>query len=141
MQPTPHPRGRHALRWVLGVAFAFVVVVGMALQVARTRADERWDGVMTHGGREWPLDYMLKSLKMSHMSDPPPYFPESRGGNIFRGWREGTWVLKSIGLRQERNFFGNTIEAHMSGAGPRLLEAVRAILAEVDVEVIVDSNW
>ena len=35
MQPTPTTQGRHALRWVLGVALVFVVVVGIGLQVAR----------------------------------------------------------------------------------------------------------
>jgi len=123
---------------MLGMMAVSVLAVGIALQVAQRRADERWDSVITHGGREWPLDYMLRSLKMGGIPDPPPYFPESRGGNIFRGWRQGTWVLESIGLRQERNFFGNTIEAHMSGAGPRLLEVVRSILAEVGVELVVE---
>ena len=46
MEPTPTPRGRHALRWVLGVGLVFVVVVGMALQVARGMADKRWESVV-----------------------------------------------------------------------------------------------
>ena len=42
MNHTPTTRPRHALRWVLGVRLVFVVVVGVALQLARRRADERW---------------------------------------------------------------------------------------------------
>ena len=48
MEPTPTTRGRHALRWVLSVGLVFVVVVGIALQVARSRADERWDRIIQH---------------------------------------------------------------------------------------------
>ena len=48
MHPTPTTRHRHALRWVLGVGLVFVVVVGMALQVARRRAEERWNLIVDH---------------------------------------------------------------------------------------------
>ena len=54
MQPTPNTRGRHALRWVLGVGLVFVVISAMALQVARRRADERWESLLTHWDEACP---------------------------------------------------------------------------------------
>ena len=57
MQPTPTTRDRHALRWVLGAGLVFVVVSGMALQVARERADEQWRRVVAHWEETWlPFD-------------------------------------------------------------------------------------
>ena len=53
MQVEPTTRDRHALRWVLGVGLVFVVVVAMALQVARRRALARWESVVTPWEDKW----------------------------------------------------------------------------------------
>ncbi len=149
MEPTPTTRGRHALRWVLGVGLVFVVVVGMALQVARQRADERWESVLRP-----PDEVMLLILRISleatlfntkgpqraaHAMEKITKAATS-GGNIFQAWRQHQWEGHKfiLVLRQERSFFGSSIEARMTGGEPALVDAARAIFAAVDVELVVE---
>ena len=137
MNPTPTTRGRHALRWVLGAALVFVVVVGMALQVARSRADERWESVMSQ-------------LREVDGLRTPLWWPraETRGGNVFRGWRQvhvygldgpGGWGGFEFALvvRHERSFFGSNMDVRMSGEAG-LVDTVSAIFTELDIELVVE---
>ncbi len=65
---------------------------------------------------------------------------ETRGGNMFRAWRRCEWsgLGLPIVVRQERNFFGSSIEARMPGYAPEQVSALREVFAEVDVELIVE---
>lgn len=65
---------------------------------------------------------------------------ESGVDDFFSGWREVQWEVPgfTLALRQERAFFGNRIDARLSGGEPEQIEAVRAIFASVDVELIVE---
>ena len=135
MEPAPNTKGRHALRWVLSVGLVFVVVVGMALQMAQSRADERWVSVLSHC-QERELFFADHMVPTGHGVIRP--FFETRGGNIFRAWRQGKWVLNSIVLRQERNFFGSNIEARVHRGFSEQVAAIRAVLAAVDVELVVE---
>ena len=147
MRPTPNTRPRHALRWVLGVAFALAVVVGTSLQMARRRALERWDSVVTPWEEEWQRSGFVMHGGRQAVEWATTGFlfeTETRGGNVFRAWREDQWEGQTIAqtftlvLRQERNFFGSSIEARLSGGAPRLEEIVRTSFAEVDVELVVE---
>ena len=145
-QPTPTTRHRHALPWVLGVGLAFVVVVGMALQTARRRADEGWKSVVTPWEEEWQRSgFVLHGGRQAVEWATTGFLleTETRGGNVFRAWREDQWEGQTLAqtftlvLRQERNFFGSSIEARLSGGAPRLVEIVRTSFAEVGVDLVV----
>lgn len=135
MSATPTTRDRHALRWVLCVGLVFVVVVGMGLQAAQRRADERWADVMSHCEEK---GMGVSDYRMFHVPGIHKSFSETRGGNIFREWRQGQWVRSTIVLRQERSLFGSSLEVHMSGGMPWQVDVVRDTFAGVDVEVVVE---
>ncbi len=132
MNPTPTTRGRHALRWVLGVGLVFVVVIAMSLQAARRRADERWETVIVM----W--DEYRREVR------PEVAFRlgrETRGGTVFRAWRrvQLSSLHLNMALRQERDFFGSSIEVRMSEFWPSgYLRRIRSLFAEVDVELVVE---
>ena len=96
MEAEPTTKSRHALRWVLGVGLVFVVVVGMALQVAQRRADERWDTVLVHFE-----EGILAEVHATRMLDSS-WRPETRSGNIFSERRDRLLLWPILGLRQER---------------------------------------
>lgn len=157
MNPTPHTQHRHALRWVLGVGLVFVVVVALTLQVVRRRADERWGSLVMHWNEEWLRNGVLQRVGpqlpvVQQGSDMEPIWgllfagqvstcSDTSDGNMFRGWRQATRSgsgMCALVLRQERNFFGSIIVARMSGGEPEQIEAVRTILAAVDVDLVVE---
>ena len=142
MNSTSTTQGRHALRWVLGVGLVFMVVVGMALQVARSRADERWLAVMSHWEKEWPPLGLVTSRKTKIFARRQVLLRDTRGGNLLRAWRQSEWESPwfVLVLRQERSLFGNRITARMSGATSGREGAVRDVLAPVDVVLVVDSQ-
>ena len=115
-----------------------MVVVAMALQVARSRADERWSSVIRHWDEEAipgiapPLLYPTGVAITIDISKTAP-----SGGNIFQAWRQHRWegFTCILVLRQERSFFGSRTEAHMTGGEPRLVDAVRNVFAAVEVEL------
>jgi len=130
MNPTPTTRGRHALRWVLGVGLVFVVVSAMALQDARRRADERWVSVVSRLDEEFPS----KSWAMGPR-------PITRGGTVFREWRQGKWdfIWYHVVVRQERILFGSYIEARASLDWNIVKRAnFGLLLAELDIDLVVD---
>ena len=157
MQPTPNTRDRHALRWVLGVGLVFVVVCTVVLQVAWQHADERWASLMM--ALEPGFDELVVSPDLS--DDSGGWYPfginpeglrnrgdhmwsdrtwSDRGGNLFRAWRRYNWNGFGFLLvvRQDIKFFGSSIEAKMSGGVPRQIDAARAMLAAVDIDLIVE---
>lgn len=113
----------------------------MALQVARRGADDRWESVLATCREEFPSEHVY--LLTGHPNLAPPW-PRTHGGNIFRGWQTSLWNTPtlSIRLRQVRNFFGSKVEAQIYGHGdplpPESVAAVRAALAAVDVELVVE---
>ena len=140
MNATSDARGRHALRWVVGAGLVFVVVSGTTLETARRRAEERWMSVVTYWDEGPPRD------GPGHTSIPISLFfsgTETRGGTVFQAWRR--LQLDSPGftivLRQERNFFGSSVEARISRAGPGLdgmVEHIGNLFAPLDVAVVVE---
>ena len=142
----------------------FVVVVGATYQIAQSRADERWASVVMHMDEGWQRSDVLGHGARLVLVIPPPvdsstpaffgqatpirssvstpvYFrTRTRGGNIFRELRQTQWKSSSatISLRQARCLFGSHIEAHMLRGRPEQIEAARAILAAVDIELIVE---
>ena len=158
MHPTPNTRPRHALHWVLGVGLAFVVVVAMALQVARRRADDQWEMVLAHWEKEWQDCEIWQRFGPAHqwieLDSAPDITPSDlggfslpgpSGGGMFSGWRQYTdspiWF--NLHLRQEWHYFGSQIEARMNltsfpGPPADLVSVVHAILADVDVELVVE---
>ena len=137
MTATPNTRHRHALRWVLGVGLVFVVVVGMALQEARRRADERWNRVYTHCLKEMHIQSVKFKQRASGLGS---FLFVSRGGGFFRDSRLAQLhsLTFSIELRQERSFFGSTFRARLSGGKPEEIAEIRAIFAELDIELVVE---
>ena len=151
MTPAPNTRGRHALRWVVGVGLVFVVVFGLALQVARQRADERWESVIGHSDEGWGElgpRIVIRSLEATLGNGGLPGSTGSRrttntatsGGNIFLAWRQHQWNSYNyiLVVRQERSLFGSSIEARMTGGEPALVDAARVEFAAVGVELIVE---
>ena len=151
MEPTPNIRGRHASWWVVGVGLAFVVVVAMALQVARQRAEDQRENVVTaleaitipaitdpeidsrEGQRESGTD-------LSSLYELPYRRRRTSGGNFHQAWNQYDWQghVFTLVVRQERAFFGSNIEARISGSVPKQIDAARAILAVVDVDLVVE---
>lgn len=145
---TPATRDRHALRWVVGVGIVFVVVVVMGLQVVRSRADERWESVLTRWDKAWSSGSRghwlntseggsadMRWLDLTELLDA-----SQQGGNMLRGNRRvlyyrGGGVL--LTLSQERRHFSSQIDAHLSRAKPGEVDVARAILAEFDIELVV----
>ena len=157
MNPSPTTRGRDAWKWLLGMTLALAVVVGVALQVARRRAGERWFRGVAHWNEEFYSGEVLQpGIPAFNVLGLPPdmvpdfyaftirthgtYFSDTSGGNIFQAWRQsrGGSAKCPLVVRQERNFFGSNIEARISGGEPGQVDAVRAILAAVDVELVVE---
>ena len=168
MQPTPTTRDRHTLRWVLGVGLVFVVVSAMALQMARRQADERWVSVVAHWDESLQRDAgwgrVLEGFPFGYALARFGGQTETLGGNVFRAWRQSRWECQwfTLVLRQERSLFGSNTEGRMSGgvlepsgvhitAGvhmtmnfgvaertPALVDAIRTLFAEVDVELVVE---
>ena len=66
--------------------------------------------------------------------------PITQRGNIFRAWRHVLWGDSStvIILRQERVFLGSSIEAQFLRGDDAGFSAARDILAELDIELIVE---
>ena len=156
MNSTPTIRPRHALRWVLSVGLVFVVVVGMGLRMARRQADGRWYSLVSHWNEEWDHSGVLQrigpQLAVFHPGsgmNPEGFvvvarqgkiFSDTSGHNMFRGWRQATrggGGMCTLVLRQERSFFGSSIEARMSGCTSMQVESARAVLAELGIEVVV----
>ncbi len=138
MQPTPTTRGRHALRWVLGVGLGFVVVVAMALQMARRRADERWVRVVAHFKEAWPRSGAVEGWAGSTAA--LTFAEEEMGGDsLFGGWRQVVWrgAFFNLVLLQDRNLFASTIEVEMildNGSQSIRVDVVRGIFTDVDVK-------
>ncbi len=78
-------------------------------------------------------------------SDPPnPLFlgaSETTGGTVLRGWTSLQFhnLGATLIVKQHRSYFGSSMEAHMSGGTPAHVEAVRVILAAIDVELLVEQ--
>ena len=144
---TPKARGRHALLWVLGMAMVFVVVSAMALQAARRSAGERWDSVVLHCVKEGVPDAVLERGVLPATSRPgeasalAPYpASEIRGGAFLREWRRRKWEAPTfvLILHQERTLLASRIEALVRGSMPSGEDALRAVFAAVDVELVVE---
>ena len=145
MEVAPSTQGRNVLQWMLGLMLVSVLAIGLGLQMARSRADGQWLSVMAqmHEG---------DVLRGGDPSMPPPtsvppitfaplFWPqaETRGGNVFRAWREVhlDGLEFALVVRQERSFFGSSMDALMSGEAG-LVDTVSAILDRVAVELIVE---
>jgi hypothetical protein len=143
-------------------------VVGMALHMARRRADERWESVLDHWSEQWhpePTDGGWAGNQCywadfeggwAAIESGGPYgvsmeVPRERyseagqsEGNLFWGRRWvvwSSWDSISLVLRQERRFFGTRIEARAYasiGGDPGEFDTARATLADVDVELVVE---
>ncbi len=139
MDPTPKNRPRNALRWIVGVGLVFVVVVGATYQIARSRADERWESVMVHLGGD------SRHVRPNRHSGAPKRLlilkHESGSDGSFRGRRDSLWEGEgsfALAVWQERRMFGRGIEARMSGGSPGQIDAVRALFDAVDIELVVE---
>jgi len=128
--PTPTPRHRHALRWVVGSALVFVVLVVIVLDVVQRQADERWALALAHfQDSGWVISEVV-------------YIDMLGEGTSFRhechlstgSWSTGLGMLQ---LRQFRALFGSRIEARIvEGIEPIQVEAVRDFLAAVEIELV-----
>ena len=129
---------------VLGLMVGFVAVAGICLQMARIRASERWLDVVDclHKGAIFVNAGLVPGGPPPTSFQPvlhSPFFfseAETRGGNFFRAWRR--FQVGTLVVRQDRSYFGSSMEARMSGGDSRRVAVVRAILAAVDVEVVVE---
>ena len=136
-------RDRHAMRWVLGTALAFLVVVAMGLLSARLQASERWLQAVAYCEEDVQR---IDALESWVGPTPSRFFSETetRGGNVFRGWRRGEWdaLAYNLVLLQKHNWFGNSIEARMyldvADSRSALADAVRELFAVVSIEVVIE---
>ena len=130
-----------------------MVVVAMALQVARSRADERWRSLETHFGEDWlsadkiwgGAPFQIQALSGRVLGEGllqalVSAWPSGEGGDMLREWRHAIWRGPGfwVVLRQERILFGTSIEAHMYGGRLEDIEPARATLAEFDIELVVE---
>jgi len=130
------------------------VVVALALQVARQRADQRWQSLETHFGEDWysadkiwegaPIQIQAVSGRGLATGIPQALvddWPGDDGGDMFREWRNAIWRGPGfwVVLRQERSLFGDSIEAHMYGGLLEDIEPARATLAEFEIELVVEQ--
>jgi len=128
---------------VLGVGLVFVVVVGSALQAARRRADEAWEGAQAHlQDSGWSVEEFAIRTSDGRIES----FTETGSDNYLSAVRE--CVLSDgecgIALSQTRTLFGYHIEVTISDTQDAgLVDAARDALAVVGVEltVVPFSSW
>lgn len=149
---------RHPLRWVLVSLGIFLLVYAGAFQVARGRTTATWNELgIAWGGwlHESPsrirgvrevtpslADRLWRGLEGT-FSWPGHTVKEQ--GSLLHVQREVSWSQKSSGfsvfVRQERHWLAINTHVRLSGkkAPPKkLLEALREVLGEAGVEVVVE---
>ena len=85
-------------------------------------------------GHKSPNEYALRGL--SGLLIGP--FSEVRSGNMFQEWKQAQSSWHDVDLRQERGYFGSRIEARIFGETPYQVACMSAIIAAVDVELVVE---
>ena len=137
MDAALNTRGRHALRWVLGVGLVFVVISAMGLQFARSRADDAWNEALARVQNSgWRLQ---KGWPYNTDGNFPMATPDV-SGNYLRAARHG-FILDSdcaIILTQTRTLFGSHFAAYVVGAYPGHGDALRDIFAAEGIELSVE---
>ena len=134
MNHTPSTRSRHALRWVLGVALAFVVLMLVGLQMAERRAAEEWERALAHlqdsGWKlaEYSIAYSDGRVESGTVSVRGNYLGSARECSLGKG-------PLSVVLLQHRRFFGSSMRGAIGPFDEAHWTDIEALLQEVGVDI------